>query len=111
MHRGTPGAFAWDKYALAVAQRMVSRGDDLKIPLQRRSFVYMPFMHSENHADQNRCVELVDQRLEDDSTLFHAKAHRKVIAQFGRFPHRNDILDREPTPAEIRYIKDGGYTP
>ncbi len=111
MYRGTPAAFAWDHLALAISNRAIDKGFDLKIPLNRRSFMYMPFMHSEVLTDQKRCVDLVDQRLDDDNTLFHAKAHQKVIGRFGRFPHRNEILGRSFTAEEVQYIKDGGYSP
>ena len=111
MYRATPAAFAWDALALGTASRMVDNGFDLKTPQSRRSFIYMPFMHSEALVDQKRCVELVDQRLNDENTLFHAKAHMKVIQQFGRFPHRNETLGRQSTPDELQYMKDGGYSP
>ncbi len=111
MYRNTPGAFAWDDLALKVARRMVKDFQDLKIPQERRAFIYMPFMHSEDIVMQNKCVELCDARLDDESTLFHAKAHRKLIEQFGRFPHRNEILGRDSTSAEIAFLKDGGYAP
>lgn len=111
MYRDTPAAFAWDKRALPVANRMVDRGDDLKLSQDERAFAYMPFMHSEDLADQDRCVELMDARLDNESNLRHAIAHRNVIRQFGRFPHRNIILGRESTGAEIAFLDKGGYSP
>ncbi len=111
MYRGTPAMFEWDAYLLPFVKKMTARGDDLKVPMERRAFVYMPLMHSENIDDQNQCVKLVDQRLDDDNTLFHAKAHRKLIQRFGRFPHRNKIVERTSRPEEIQYLKDGGYKP
>ena len=66
---------------------------------------------SENLAMQDESVRLIDMRLESENTLFHAKAHRKLIARFGRFPHRNKDLGRTSTPDEIRFLKDGGYSP
>jgi uncharacterized protein (DUF924 family) len=111
MYRDTPGAFAWDDLALGAAQRMVGQGWDLKIPQDRRAFIYMPYMHAEDLAMQDKCVALCDSRLEDENTLFHAKAHRKMIAQFGRFPHRNKVLGRESHGAERAYLKAGGYVP
>jgi uncharacterized protein (DUF924 family) len=71
----------------------------------------MPFMHGETMEAQNECVRLADSRLDNSGTLHHANAHRKVIKRFGRFPHRNEILSRENTPKEIRFLKDGGYSP
>ena len=111
MYRGTVAAFAWDDLALAVATRMVDKGWDLKIDMGRRAFIYMPFMHSEDPDMQARCVYLADSRLEDGSTLHHAREHEKVIARFGRFPHRNDILGRESTLEEIAFLDSGGYAP
>jgi len=111
MYRDTPAAFAWDAFALAAAEHMTAKGWDLKIALDRRAFIYMPYMHSEDMVFQDRCVYLVDSRLDDDSTLHHAKEHRKVIAKFGRFPHRNAILGRESTDAETTFLKSGGYSP
>lgn len=111
MYRGTPAMFKWDPYLLPFIKQAVKDGMDLKIPMEQRSFIYMPLMHSEAIKDQNLCVKLVDQRLEDDSTLFHAKAHRKVIRKFGRFPHRNETLDRRSTAEELQYMADGGYSP
>jgi len=111
MYRGTPGAFAWDALALSVAKRMIDKSWDLKTPQMRRAFIYMPFMHSEDLEAQDKCVELCDARLENENTLFHAKAHRKLIADFGRFPHRNAILGRENTAAETAFLAAGGYSP
>lgn len=111
MYRDTKGAFAWDALALSVAKRLCKDNRDLKIEQERRSFIYMPFMHSENLDDQNRCIELVDSRLNDTNTLHHAKEHARVIERFGRFPHRNEILGRESTAMEKAFLEDGGYTP
>lgn len=111
MYRGTPAMFKWDAYLLPFIKTGVKRSDDLKIDQSRRSFIYMPLMHSENITDQNLCVRMIDQRLDDENTLFHAKAHRKLIKRFGRFPHRNEILGRASTAEELQYLSDGGYSP
>ena len=111
MYRGTKAAFAWDALALGAARRLTATNQDLKVPQDRRAFVYMPFMHSENLEDQDRCVALVDQRLESENTLHHAREHRKVIARFGRFPHRNETLGRASTAKENAFLKSGGYAP
>ena len=76
-----------------------------------RAFVYLPFMHSEELDDQNLCVELMSERVKNESNIHHALEHRKVIEQFGRFPHRNAILGRESTQAEEQFLAEGGYTP
>lgn len=111
MYRGTKAAFAWDPLSLKTAKDMSEKGWDLKIPQDRRTFAYMPFMHSEDMTDQDRCVSLMDSRLDSESSLHHAKEHRKLIRKFGRFPHRNDILGRESTTEEISFLKNGGYAP
>jgi len=111
MYRGTQAAFAWDGLALASAKRMTDKGWDLKIPQDRRSFIYMPFMHSEDLKDQDMSVKLIDSRLDSDSSLHHAREHRKVIRKFGRFPHRNIILGRESRIEELKFLENGGYSP
>lgn len=111
MYRGTKGAFAFDDLALDLAKRAVDKGFDLKISLERRAFIYMPFMHSEHPGDQDECVRLCDMRLENDSTLHHAKEHRKLIVRFGRFPHRNAILGRECSNEETLFLQSRHYSP
>lgn len=111
MYRGTKGAYAWDNLALDVVKRLCENNRDLKIEQSRRNFIYMPFMHSENLDDQNRCIKLVDSRLDDASTLHHAKEHARLIERFGRFPHRNKILGRQSTAEEIAFLNSGGYAP
>lgn len=111
MFRGQAKAFAWDGLSLASAKRAVARGDDMRLSCVRRPFIYMPYMHAENLADQNRGVVLCETRLDDRSTARHARAHRDTIARFGRFPHRNAVLGRTPTPAETDYLDNGGYDP
>jgi len=111
MYRDNKGAFAWDALALSCAQLAVGRGQDLKTAQNRRQFFYLPYMHAEDLAVQDECVHLIDTRLDSSSNLFHAKAHRKLIADFGRFPHRNKILGREDTKAERKFLADGGYSP
>ncbi|MEP1229442.1 MAG: DUF924 family protein, partial [Litorimonas sp.] len=111
MYRATAASFAWDDKALIIARRFVEKAWDLKLEQDRRAFVYMPFMHAENLAMQDECVRLVDSRLDNASTLFHAKAHRKVIAEFGRFPYRNAVLGRNNTTQETTYLKSRAYRP
>lgn len=109
--RGSGKAFEFDPLALEIAERMIVRGFDWAVPEARRAFVYMPFMHSEALADQDRCIELAAERLEGGSTLHHARKHREVIERFGRFPYRNDALGRTSTPEESAYLESGGYAP
>jgi len=111
MFRGQAKAFKTDKNALAAAKCAVDRKWDLRIDEPARQFFYMPMMHSENLCDQERCVRLMKERLPETgaSNLFHAKAHREVIRQFGRFPYRNAALSRSSTGAEQAYLAAGGY--
>ena len=111
MYRGTKGAFAWDGLALACAKLAVDKGYDLKTGQARRAFFYLPYMHAEDLAVQDACVRLMDMRIDNPDNLFHAVEHRKLIARFGRYPHRNAVLDRDSTDEEIEYLKIGGYSP
>ncbi len=107
IYRGTPLSFATDGLALNAARRAVDAQLDQQVQEQWRVFFYMPFEHSETLADQDRSVELFT-TLGDEQTLQYAHEHRKVIAQFGRFPHRNLILGRENTPDETDYLSKPG---
>ena len=72
-----------------------------------RQFFYLPFMHSELLADQDRCVRLY-QALGDEELSSYAAAHRDIVAKFGRFPHRNRALGRATTPAEKEFLSGKG---
>lgn len=111
MFRNDGRAFASDKIALAAAKAAIHKGWDLKIDEPARQFFYLPLMHSENLCDQDRCVRLMKERMPEggEANLLHAKAHREVIRQFGRFPYRNEALDRKPTKVESDYVAAGGY--
>ncbi|EPX79149.1 DUF924 family protein [Litoreibacter arenae] len=111
MFRDTGKAFASDKLALAVAKTAISKDWDLKIDEPARQFFYLPLMHSESVSDQERCVRLFLTRMEKTgaNNLLHAKAHRQVIRQFGRFPYRNEALNRRTTQPESTYMEQGGY--
>ena len=111
MYRDTKAAFAFDDLALACARRAIDKGYDLKTDQSRRAFFYMPFMHAEDMAIQDECVRLIDMRLDSESSLFHAKEHQKLIARFGRFPHRNAILGRKSSKEEATFLHNGGYSP
>lgn len=111
MFRDTPDAFATDGRAREVAARAVARGFDLAVPPIQRFFFYLPFEHSEDLADQERSVRLSAQ-FRDDPDLAdvydYAVRHRDVIARFGRFPHRNAILGRASTSAEVAFLREPG---
>lgn len=111
MFRDTAKAFATDAVARAAAKSAIAKGWDMRIDEPARHFFYMPLMHSECLADQERSVRLILTRLKmnSDNNLLHAKAHREVIRKFGRFPYRNDALARETAASEQAYLKEGGY--
>lgn len=111
MFRGEGKAFSSDPFALAAAKQAIWRGWDLRIDEPARQFFYLPLMHSENLTDQDRCIRLMKDRMPEtgDSNLLHARAHREVIRDFGRFPTRNDALARATTSAESAYLGSGGY--
>ena len=100
MFRGDAEQFATDHLALAIARAAADREFDQQLEKDERCFLYMPFQHSENLADQNRSM-LLFTALGDDYLLGYAKKHHDVIARFGRFPHRNAMLGRAPRPDEV----------
>ena len=107
--RLSPLSWSADGRALAVSKTALERGYDETFDIDERKFLYMPFMHSEALADQERCVALftalndVDSERADKSHEF-AIRHRDIVARFGRFPHRNAVLGRTSTAAEIAFL-------
>ena len=99
MFRGHADQFATDHMALAIAKEAVERGHDDGMAPERRGFLYMPFQHSEDAKDQIHSL-LLFTALGDEEMLHYARLHHDVIARFGRFPHRNDVLGRKPTAME-----------
>lgn len=99
MFRDTAKGFSTDALALDIAKQAIARGYDAALSPERRAFLLMPFQHSEDLDDQERSVELF-RALGDEKSLDFAIKHRDVVARFGRFPHRNAALGREPTVAE-----------
>ncbi len=108
MFRGTPQAFASDALARDVARRTIHRGSDRRIDPALLEFLYMPFMHSEHLADQERCVALFE-GAGDAESLRYAREHADIVRRFGRFPHRNRILGRETSPEEQAFLDGGGF--
>ena len=104
--RGTPRAFENDPKAVEVATSAIARGFDQDLDIERRKFLYLPFMHSEDLADQERSIAL-SKVLNDERTLRYAEDHANVIRRFGRFPHRNAILGRVSTEEESAFLRDG----
>jgi len=109
--RGTPQAFAADARALATAKQALQREFDRELDPYERWFMYMPFVHSEDLATQDQAVTLFVALATEtglDSPLPWTQRHRDVIARFGRFPHRNEILGRPSTPEELAFLAQPG---
>lgn len=106
--RGSAHVYATDPMALSVARQALERGHDQQYDVALRSFFYMPFMHSEQREDQERCTELFSQ-LPGENADKWAVHHRAIIERFGRFPHRNRLLGRESTPEELEWLEAGGF--
>lgn len=109
MFRGSGQSFATDDLALSAAKEAVARKIDLTIPKPQRQFFYLPYEHSEDLADQDACIALFAERMPDAEKLLHARAHREIIARYGRFPHRNKALARLSTEGEALWLANGGY--
>lgn len=111
MFRGSSKSFEFDHLARQVAERAIEMNFDLEHEIERRGFYYLPFMHSENPRDQARCVELISTRLGENGrqTLVHAKVHEYIINEFGRFPYRNEALNRITSDKESAWLEEGGY--
>jgi uncharacterized protein (DUF924 family) len=107
MFRGEKRCFASDPLARAAANRALKRGDELDVAEGERGFFFLPFMHSEDIADQNRCVALY--REAGDENLKYALEHQDIVRRFGRFPHRNAALGRATTPEEQAFLDAGGF--
>lgn len=110
IHRGTPGAFATDQAAFALADEAITLGLDEELSEPECTFLYMPFQHIEDAAVQNRSVALYT-KLGNPDTIAYSEAHRDVIGRYGRFPHRNTILGRVSTADEEEYLAqpDAGF--
>ena len=114
IYRGTTAAFSGDPRALALAQQAIADSRHMDMPPIHRVFLYLPLEHSEDREAQELCVALFEELAEstggEQMADFsrYAKAHRDVIISFGRFPHRNAILGRESTPAEVEHLATHG---
>ena len=109
MFREDPATYASDALARAVAARAIDRGVDGRIDPLLREFLYLPFMHSEHLADQQRCVALF-RKCDNSENLKYAEDHADIIRRFGRFPHRNRILGRPTTAEEQAFLDAGGFS-
>ena len=105
IYRGTRQAFAFDPLALELCHHAISRGFDREMEVKEKQFLYMPLMHSEAMGDQDKAVELFT-ALGKENARKYAVEHRDIIARFGRFPHRNRVLERESTADELAFLEE-----
>ena len=110
MFRGQPESFAGEAPSRQIAAAAIEQGFDQTLNGAQKAFLYLPFMHSETLADQERSLKLFEDAGLTDN-LRWAKHHRDIVARFGRFPHRNAILGRQNTPEELAYLaSDEAFT-
>ncbi|ENU10913.1 DUF924 family protein [Acinetobacter calcoaceticus] len=103
IYRDQPQSFAYDSLALALAQEAISLQLDAQLNPEQRSFLYMPFMHSESKLIHEFALKLF-QRLGNEINFSFEKKHKVIIDRFGRYPHRNAILGRASTPEETEFL-------
>ena len=106
IHRDSPAAYATDALALRWASDAIAAGFDRELGVLERQFLYMPFQHAEDRAAQSRSMELFTALGRPDAAD-SARRHKAVVDRFGRFPHRNAILGRTSTPAELEFLSAG----
>ena len=120
INRGTPQAFAYDSDALRLTLNAIDTGMHESLSFVERLFVYMPLQHAEDLEMQNLSVRMFELliRVADnpihrdgaEDSLVYTNLHKEIIEKFGRFPHRNEILDRPSTKAELEYLASGAVT-
>ena len=108
IHRNTSEMFAGDEKALNIAGTAIAVGALEQLPVDHRQWLVMPFMHSEDLDDQKRCIEFCRQAGLDEITPY-AITHADIIRKFGRFPHRNELLNRDTTHDELKFLDRGGF--
>ena len=104
IYRNSPRAYHTDDQALSISQYAISRKFDQQLTPQQKTFLYMPWQHSESSTAQARSIELFA-TLDDRGALGYARRHKEVIDRFGRFPHRNVVLGRTSTADELEFLQ------
>ncbi len=107
IYRDRPQSFANDALALALAQQAVMQGRSGELSAEHRTFIYMPYMHSESGLIHQQAVELFAQQGLELNYQFELR-HKAIIDRFGRYPHRNAILGRQSTPQEALFLQQPG---
>jgi len=108
VHRNTPQAFAQDPLALALAQEAIAAGAAPSLEPSKRTFLYMPFMHSESKAIHLWAEALFREDGIDPDNLKYELRHKAIIDRFGRYPHRNEILGRVSSADELEFLQQPG---
>lgn len=107
MFRGSAESFAMDERARKITDHAIDKGFDQMLSASQRHFLYMPYMHSEEISDQEKSVSLFKALQEDNPIAYkYALSHYEDIKRFGRFPYRNEVLDRKNTPEEDAYLAE-----
>lgn len=111
LNRESPKAYEQDSKALKILDAALDKGWDMDFEdRDMRQFMYMPYMHSEDLRDQMQCVQLMQERVGEPQAVLYAEKHLEVIEKFGRFPHRNKVLGRETSMAELAWLdQHGGF--
>jgi uncharacterized protein (DUF924 family) len=104
IYRDNPKSFQFDGVALTLSQEAIRSKVNLELNLVEKSFLYMPFMHSESLLIHEEAIKLFEEKGLENNLQFEI-SHKKIIEQFGRYPHRNEILGRVSTPEEIKFLK------
>tara|TARA_B100001248_G_scaffold260334_1_gene248282 strand:- start:8185 stop:8721 length:537 start_codon:yes stop_codon:yes gene_type:complete len=107
LFRGSAKSYAWDALALALSQEALRQEADKALEAKQKAFLYMPFMHSESLIIQKQSLQLYSQKGLEENLPF-AESHYKIIEEFGRYPHRNEELERTSTAAELSFLKKHG---
>ncbi len=117
IYREKAEAFKFDNEALRICKTGIEIGLDRELEIIEKCFYYLPLEHSENLEDQNMCVKLFEDLLASvnenhikvvKNSLNYAIIHRDIIKQFGRFPHRNNVLSRHSTKEELEFLSKRG---
>lgn len=107
LYRDQARAFAQDGLALALAQTAVAAGADTELPARQRAFFYLPYMHSESVLIHQQALALFTANGSAES-LDYERQHLAILERFGRYPHRNAVLGRASTPAELAFLREPG---
>ena len=107
LHRDTARAYAADSQALSLAQEAIAAGSDRELEASQRSFLYMPFMHSESRLIHQQALQLFRASGLQDNLKYELR-HLQIIERFGRYPHRNAALGRQSTAEELEFLSQPG---